>query len=115
MEYFAEDEELDRQLREAVLYIDDNGFTSRVLGQLPAPAAPARLRGTILVAAAVLASVLTYILSGGGRFLSDFVIRVFELPTLWLLIITLIAGLVVGAFGLLAAVFKSREASLFAR
>jgi hypothetical protein len=115
MEQFIEDEELDRQLREAVPYIDDKGFTARVLKQLPTQTAPMRVRGVILVGAAVLASMLAYFLSGGGRFVSDFVVRVSELPMLWLLIITFVGGLVVGAFGLIAAVFKMREAPLFAR
>jgi len=115
MNQFIQDEELDRQLREALPYIDDNGFTARVIKQLPTQTAPMRLRGAILVAAAVLASVLTYVLSGGGRFVSDFVMRVSELPMLWLLIITFSAGLLVGAFGLIAALFKAREAPLLAR
>ena len=115
MDQFIQDEELDRQLREAVPYIDDNGFTARVIKQLPTQTGPMRLRGAILVAAAVLASVLTYFLSGGGRFVSDFVMRISELPMLWLLGITFTAGLVVAAFGLIAALFKTREAPLLAR
>jgi hypothetical protein len=115
MERFIEDEELDRQLREAVCYIDDGGFTTRVLQQLPAQPAPMRLRGVILIAAALLASVLTYVLSGGGRFLRDFVMQVSELPMLWLVIITFTAGLAVSAFGLAAAIFKTRQTPLLAR
>ena len=55
MDRFIEDEELDRQLGEAVPYIDDGGFTTRVLQQLPTQTAPMRLRGVILVAAALFA------------------------------------------------------------
>ena len=111
MEKFIDDEELDRQLREAVPYIDDAGFTGRVLKQLPGRAAPVRSRSVILVTATVLASVLAYVLSGGGRFVSDFVMQVSTLPLLWLLIATFVAGIVIGALGLVAAVFKAREAA----
>ncbi|HEY4285141.1 MAG TPA: DUF5056 domain-containing protein [Chthoniobacterales bacterium] len=115
MNNFIDDEDLDRQLREAAVYIDDDGFTARMVQQLPARSAPMRLRSVVLVAAALLASVLTYVLSGGGRFLSDFVVRVSELPLLWLVIVTFIAGLMVGAFGLVAAISKTRQAPLLAR
>src|SRR5436853_2586947 len=102
MEHFTDDEEPDRQLRDAIPYIDDGGFTVRVLQQLPARPASMRLRGVILITVTLLASVLAYVLSGGGRFLNEFVVRVSELPILWLLIITLIAGMAVAAFGVVA-------------
>src|SRR5438045_4483561 len=35
MNALIDDETLDRQLREAATYIDDNGFTARVLARLP--------------------------------------------------------------------------------
>ena len=37
MNEVKEEDWLDRQLREAAPYIDDKGFTARVLQQLPAP------------------------------------------------------------------------------
>lgn len=109
MQNLIDDDELDRQLREAVPYIDDAGFTSRVRRSLPAQSAPARLRSTILIAMTALASVLAYVLSGGGGFVNDFVVRVSELPMTWLLALTLGAGIIVGALGLTAALLKSRE------
>jgi hypothetical protein len=115
MQQFIDDDELDRQLREAVAYIDDAGFTSRVLGALPARTAPARLRSAILIVATILASVLAYVLSGGGRFVDATLLRLFSLPTIWLLGLTLAAGMIVGAAGLAAAVFKAREPVLITR
>lgn len=115
MAHLIEDDELDRQLREAVTYIDDGGFTTCVLQRLPAASAPRRLRGAILIAAAVVASVLAYLLSGGGRFVNNFVLELSQLSMQWLLALTLAAGIVVGALGLAAAVFKTRESALLTR
>ena len=117
MPHFIDDEELDRQLREAAPYIDDDGFTAKVLQALPAApaAAPFRLRGAILIMAALLASFLSYYLSGGGRFVDDTLVHLFALPITWLLCLAGVAGLLVGAFGLAAAVFKAREPALIIR
>ena len=115
MQQFLDDDELDRQLREAVPYINDDGFTARLLQRLPARHAPVRLRATILIAMTILASGLAYVLSGGGRFVNDVLARLFELPTLWLLTLSFGAGVLVSVFGLAAAVFKTRETPLLAR
>ena len=112
MQNLIDDDELDRQLREAVPYIDDAGFTSRVLKSLPAQSASVRLRGAILITVTVLASGLAYLLSGRGGFVNDFVMRMSDLPMTWLLALTFGAGIVVGAIGLTAAVFKAREPPL---
>lgn len=114
---FIDDAELDRQLREATPYIDDDGFTARVLQSLPAQVSSAseRLRGTILIVAALLASGLAYFLSGGGRFVNEVLIRLFALPVTWLLGVAGAAGLIVGALGLSAAVFKAREPAIALR
>jgi hypothetical protein len=116
MSSFIDDEQLDRQLREAVPYIDDNGFTTRVLQGLPAQAAaPDRLRGTVLIIAALVASVLAYFLSGGGRFVDDLIVRLFALSPLWLLGVAGASGIIVGVLGLGAALMKSREPGLITR
>ena len=110
MQNLIDDDELDRQLREAVPYIDDAGFTSRVMQCLPAATpATAKLRGTILITMTALACALAYLLSGRGGFVNQFVARVSELPFTWLLALTFAAGIVVGGLGLTAALFKARE------
>jgi len=109
------DEELDRQFREAVPYIDDAGFTANVLRQLPAQGAPARLRGLILIATTILASVLAYVVSDGGRFLTKFAFRLSDTPLTYLLALTLTLGLIIAGVGLAAAVFNSRESHLLTR
>lgn len=115
MANFIGDDELDRQLREAAPYIDDGGFTARVVHSLPARPAPARLRGAILIAMTMLASVLAYVISGRGGFVNDLVAQVMELPMTWLLALTFTAGIVVSALGLMAAVFKTHEPGLIPR
>ena len=82
---------LDRQLREAAPYIDDQGFTSRVLKQLPARRRRRdSLRAVILLGITFLASVLAYGLSDGGRLAFG-------------------CGIAVMAGGIFAAIFKTRE------
>ena len=64
-----DDETLDRQLREAVAYIDDDGFTARVMASVPlARREPRWLRWMILIGLAALGSGVAYLVSGGGRF-----------------------------------------------
>ena len=105
-----QDEILDRQLRDAVRYIDDDGFASRVLQNLPPSRKAAQVsRGFILIGMAVLASVVAYLL--GGRFINESIVRLANLPMMWLLLLTFTAGLLLGLGGLIAAI-KSRELSL---
>jgi len=110
MNEIKQEDWLDRQLREAAPYIDDEGFTARVLEQLPPPQHSRRsFRGPILLAITLLASVLAYLLSDGGRFLVVAVTRMTTLPTLWLFVLALGSGILVMAGGVIAAISKTRE------
>jgi hypothetical protein len=110
MNEVKEEDWLHRQLREAAPYIDDKGFTARVLQQLPAPRHSRRsFRGAILLAMTLLASVLAYLLSDGGRFLVVAATRLTTLPTLWLFVLALGSGILVMAGGVIAALSKTRE------
>ena len=101
---------LDRQLREAAPYIDDQGFTSRVLKQLPARRRRRdSLRAVILLGITFLASVLAYGLSDGGSFVVVAMERLTTLPTLWLFALAFGCGIAVMAGGIFAAIFKTRE------
>jgi hypothetical protein len=99
---------LDRRLREAAPYIDDAGFTARVLRSLPPPR-PKRdwLRLALLLTMSILASALAYFV-GGGKFVSASVVQITALPTLWIFAIALGAGVLVTAGGLFAAI-RTRE------
>jgi hypothetical protein len=108
MEEMSTDNWLDRRLREAAPYIDDNGFTRRVLASLPAPK-PRRewLRTIILIGITLLGSALAYVLSGGGRFITVEMLRLASLPALWIFVLALGTGFLTMAGGLVAAVAKT--------
>jgi hypothetical protein len=99
---------LDRKLQEAAPYIEDDGFTARVLQQLPAPQLRWQfLRPLILVGMSALASALTYVLSDGGRFLLVDMFKLTTIPTLWVVAFALTSGMLVMAGGIFAAMSKT--------
>jgi len=79
---------LDARLRDEASYIDDDGFTARVMQKLPAAPAKRSYRAAILIAATLLASMLAYVLSDGGRF---FVVEAYRLAMMPVGIIGLVA------------------------
>jgi len=111
-----DDETLDRQLREAALYIDDEGFTARVMARLPAARREPRwLRAMILLGLTLLGSGIAYLLSGGGRFVREGMIQLSDFPIWRLLVFAFGCGLVVGAFAVIVAVRKTPEVRDIAR
>jgi hypothetical protein len=111
-----DDETLDRQLREAMPYIDDEGFTARVMARLPAARRDPRwLRAMILLGLTLLGSGVAYLLSGGGRFVREGVIQLSDFPIWLLLVFAFGCGLVVGAFAVIVAVRKTPEVRDVAR
>jgi hypothetical protein len=109
MKQMNQEDWLDRELREAAPYINDEGFTARVLQQLPRPRSHHdRLRAVILLGMALLASGLAYVVSGGGRFVSVTLERLAALPALWVFALALVSGLVMAAAGATAAISGSR-------
>jgi hypothetical protein len=109
MEQVNQEDWLDRQLREAAPYIDDDGFTARVLQQLPPPRrGHDLLRAAILLGMTFLASALAYVVSGGGRFVGVTIDRLAALPALWVFVLALASGLVISALGATAALSKGR-------
>jgi hypothetical protein len=109
MEQVNQEDWLDRELRESAPYIDDEGFTARVLQQLPPPRRRHELlRAAILLGMTLLASVLAYVVSGGGRFVSVTLERLAALPALWVFALALVSGLVIAAVGATAAISRDR-------
>jgi len=99
---------LDRKLQEAAPYIEDDGFTARVLQQLPSPETQGQfLRSFILVGMSALASALTYVLSDGGRFILVEMFKLSTIPTLWVVAFALASGMLVMAGGIFAATSKT--------
>jgi hypothetical protein len=110
MEETNQDDWLDRQLREATPYIDDAGFTTRVMQQLPKRRkARQSLRAGILLVTTILASALSFLLSGNGRFVTVGLGQIASLPMLWVFALAASCGLLVTGIGLIAAISKSRE------
>ena len=105
-----DDETLDRQLHEAVPYIDDDGFTSRVIARLPAPRRePQWLRAMIILGLALLGTGIAYFLSGGGSLVRQGVVQMADFPIWLLLVFAFGCGLVVGAFAIIFAIRKTPE------
>jgi len=99
---------LDRKLQEAAPYIEDDGFTARVLQQLPVAQMRWQfLRPLILVGMSAFASALTYVLSDGGRFLLVEMFKLTTIPTLWVVAFALASGMLVMAGGIFAAMSKT--------
>jgi hypothetical protein len=104
------DELLDRKLQEAAPYIEDDGFTARILQQLPQPVRRMEfLRSFILVAMSALASALTYVLSDGGRFILVEMFRLTTIPTVWVVGFALASGMLVMAGGIFAAMHRTNQ------
>ena len=110
MDKMTEEDVLDRQLLEAAPYIDDNGFTARIVSRLPSVRRQRRsMRGIILVGITALGSAIAYTLSGGGRFVNEGVVRLSEFPIWLLLVFAFGSGLVVGGCAVIAAIRKTPE------
>src|SRR5437016_14374547 len=110
MKQVNQEDWLDQKLREATPYIDDEGFTARVLQQLPLPRRRHDLlRAVILLGMAFLASVLAYVVSDCGRFVSVTFERLAALPELWVFALALTSGLVVASAVSTAAVSRNHS------
>lgn len=103
---------LDARLREETPYFDDNGFTARVLQQLPRQRQRRSFRAIILLAATLFASVIAYQMSEGGFFIADAVMRMATMPILMIFILAALCGILITGLGLAAAVAKMRQERL---
>jgi hypothetical protein len=105
-----EDDSLDRQLREAAPYIEDDGFAARVVAKLPRPRQRHdSLRAIILIGLTALGSATAYVLSGGGRFITIEIARLTTLPTMSLYALALGSGILVMCAGTIAAIAKTNQ------
>ena len=104
-----DDDTLDRQLREAAPYINDDGFTARVIANLPAARREPRwLRALIVVGLALLGTGVAYVI-GGGHVVREGIIEFANFPIWLLLVFAFGCGLVVGAFAVIFAIRKTPE------
>jgi hypothetical protein len=102
---------LDTRLREEAPYIDDAGFTAKVIQQLPARRARS-FRAAIIFCITLLGSAITYSVSNGGKFMIAAVNRLASMPILFVCLIAICCGLVMTAIATGAALSKVRERTL---
>jgi hypothetical protein len=102
---------LDARLRDEAAYVDDGGFTANVVRKLPARRVRHSLRAVILLGGTLAASVIAYLLSGGGWFIAEGVTRfaLLPLPVIWL---SAAGATVLVMVGSLAAVLSKTGARL---
>jgi hypothetical protein len=104
-----DDETLDRQLREAVPYINDDGFTARVMARIPpARHEPQWLRTLIVLGLALVGAGVAYVV-GGGHVVREGIVEFANFPIWLLLVFAFGCGLIVGAFAVIFAIRKTPE------
>jgi len=99
---------LDARLREETPYIDDGGFTAGVVQKLPAPQHRRSIRGAVLLCAAIVASLLAYFVSDGGRFLVVEAYRLLSMPLLFVSLIAIVLTVTMTAIAAGAAWSNAR-------
>jgi hypothetical protein len=105
MEEKLQEDLLDARLRDDVPYIDDSGFTSRVVRKLPARQVRRSYRAFILIGITLVACLVAFRLSGGSRFFVEGVTYLTMMPvTMMWLCVGIVAGLVMA--GSLAATYS---------
>ena len=109
MEQKVQEDWLDARLRDDSAYIDDAGFTSRVVQKLPVRSVRRSYRAAILLAVTVAASVMAYLLAGGSWFVAERVTLLAMMPvtTIWLTAATVTVLVMAG--GLAMALSKTRS------
>ncbi len=100
---------LDQRLREEMAYIDDAGFTSRVVQMLPSAHHRRSYRALILIGITLLASFLTYLASDGGRFLFVAAYRLAAMPLVSISLVAIGGTLIATAAGASAALMQTRN------
>jgi hypothetical protein len=104
------DDLLDAQLRDETPYIDDAGFTARVMKQLPRRRVSWNTqRSLVIFVATILSVVIAYFASDEGMFVHDAFARMSGLPPLQLLLLLLICGTGMTIAGLWAALARTRD------
>src|SRR5438477_4802510 len=98
------DDLLDARLRDETPYIDDAGFTARVMKQLPRRRVSwSTQRSFIIFAATIISVVVAYFASDEGMFVHDVFARISGLPTTQLLLVIVLCGTAMTIAGLWTA------------
>ena len=103
------DQLLDARLRDEAPYLDDAGFTARVMKQLPRRRLSwSTQRALIIFAATLVSVVIAYFASGEGMFVHDAFARAANLRPLQLLLLVFACGTGMTIAGLWAALARTR-------
>ncbi len=86
------DDWLDKRLQEEMPYIDDAGFTARVMQQIPRAQPRRSFRAAILIVLALLAGAIVYALTDGAHFIAEAFVRLTMLPLETLLLVAVGVG-----------------------
>jgi uncharacterized integral membrane protein len=111
MEEKLQEDWLDARLRDEAPYIDDAGFTSRVVQKMPLRQVRRSYRAFILVGITLAACIAAFLLAGGSNFAFETFANVAFLPRTTMLILAGIAGVLVMVGGLAAALSRVRGRS----
>ncbi len=104
---------LDAQLREEAPYLDDAGFTARVVRQLPAGRRQSRVvRVSVLLGVTFVACLVAYLVSGRGQFLADAATFLIAMPLATVCTIAGLCAIAVMGVSAYAAMSKARELRL---
>ena len=109
MEEKVQEDWLDARLRDEAAYIDDAGFTSGVVHQLPARSVRRSYRAAILLAVTLIASVAAYLLSDGSWFVAERVTALATMPVIQIWLYAAAATVLVMVGGLAMALSKTRS------
>ncbi len=103
------DDLLDARLRDETPYIDDAGFTARVMKQLPHRRLSwSTQRAFIIFAATIVSVVIAYFASGEGMFVHDAFAQAANLRPVQLLLLVFTCGTGMTIAGLWAALTRTR-------
>ncbi len=100
---------LDARLRDEAVYIDDGGFTARVVQQLPAARQSRSGRAVILLGVTLIACIVAYLISGRGTFLAHAAEFLVAMPIVTVCAIAGACGLLVTVVGASAALSMARS------
>jgi len=104
------DDLLDARLRDETPYLDDAGFTARVMKQLPRRRiSSSTQRSFIILAATILSVVVAYFASDEGMFVHDGFARLSGLGPLQLLLVIFACGTAMTIAGLWAALTRMHD------
>src|SRR6266404_8951620 len=103
MEEKLQEDWLDSRLRDEAPYIDDAGFTSRVVQKMPARQVRRSYRALILIGITLVACLAAYRLVGGSGFLIEGITDVAMMPVTLMWLCAGAAAVLVMAGGLAAA------------